>query len=1264
MSQKFVDQIQKFDAEANVVQRSAAIAVENVKQHVGNLRRKYEDSRVWATDIEQHQALVLSHWKTILNKLSSISAIEALVPCLRGGHAASQGIDSGKGSFSEITLQEFVDVSEVEKAGEVGNAFAARFADRIADLAIAFEDVVHDSDEIAQTFSQVLTLSKVDVSAEAGRLMEEIEVVAKKVSSDYESVLRLPDSQKSISQASKTALLHTRNFLPSLLETSIEVEQVLRQSIKRKNDTVVSAVQYMQEIAAIESTVAVVNSHLANLELEDEGGQALDILNFVVSLPSLYGSLLVECVRRQEWSEKITADSSSLAEEMANFKDEEERRRKKWLKDMGAFVNLDLFDGMALGIEISVQGQKQSWPNINKQDVTRYVRNLVDLGGFEDIVTEIEDLVRALDAPSKLQARRAKAFKNGSFHEAAFGGNSFLLGGTDDILRVKGEKSKLEDKLKSSESRIRKLEDLLYRQSQMTRNSNGNVFGSTNGSGFERQATVPVTFQATPSPKPVENSSRRSSFSSRRFSSNIETEEKVLVQRIVKLEADLGVEKAQSADLQRDVEASAKAEDNLKNQVQESESTKRDLMGNLEAQQREFDDERRLLEDENSKLKVKLEEVEDELDRVLENRDQEDKVRTLEEELEKVRRDAAGEVQKAQGQTDFLQNDYIMQRDKANRLERQVQRQSEEISEVSEKAKDLTRQAQSRDEVQAEHHRALRAAHLQLSVEESTPEDFNSLVEVVELVAEKSASRLVEVKEALDASRACNSVLEARMRDVGIEIHDLHEKLGTEEMEVFSVREELAEKRAQLFSLQSELNDERRQHSELRLRFAEEEASSESFKIKIMENENRLDDTLKKLDTSESKIQSLEDQLAVHKELFEEFKNFQDALTARLRDRSRRTEDISMRLYSQKSSLTRLLEQIGFTITNQDDTMILHKTPKTPNASIMLNDASMSMNRSLSGPLPAKPTFEASADTDVLRWTRTDDLGEEARRFDNYIRDIASFNMDVFSEAIIKRIKETEHTARKWQREARAYRDKSHRAQNEAHEKIAFRTFKEGDLALFLPTRNQATRPWAAFNVGAPHYFLREQDSHKLRSRDWLLARISKVDERLVDLSNSINGVQSASDRRSIGEASDGGASIDDENPFELSDGLRWYLLDAAEEKPGAPSTPGLGKVTVASANVDAKGSIRMKKSSDGNGATRNLARSLDSRRNSMNSRKSLVGTLPPSTGLEGTPETTDPPPAQEDMQKPPRSDDPPDPPTSRQDRTNEQVRTDLLWGP
>ncbi|MCJ1466595.1 oligomeric, coiled-coil, peripheral membrane protein [Pseudocyphellaria aurata] len=1206
-SYQSVDEIRRLEIETGVVQRSAAIAVENIKQHVGNLRPKFEDSRAWAHHIIEDQTFLLGNWQSTFNAFSSIAIFEDLGRCLQSFQVTVQEDKLRKGFKSNPTLHDVVDVAQVTKASDAGGEISRRFKASVTNLTTVFEKVFSDAHEIIESFSRGIALSDDDLGEQAGRLMEEIEVITKKINADYEFVLGLPNTQKTISQVSKTALLHTRNLLPSLLETTSDIDQLLRDTTERKRKAMISAVQYMQQISQLESTVAQIHAQLANLGLETEDGEAFDMLNFLIKLPFTYGALLIECVRRREWNEKITTDSSSLVEEMATFKEEETRRRKKWIKDMGGVVRLDDLDDMSLGVEVNIHAQKQAWPNVSRQDVTKYTRTLQELGIFEGIHGELEELAKTLDSPTKQQAKRAKAFKNGSFHEAAFGRNSLLLRGDDDLLQLaKAEKSKLEDKLKSSESRIRKLEDLLHRQSQITRVSTNNTFGISNGPNFERHATSPTLNYTSSLSKAQDNSSRRSSVSSRRISMNHEPEEKTLVQRILSLESELGAEKAQSAALQQSATTRLNVEDELKLRVQEAVSTKEDLMGNLEAQQREFDGERRSLEDENAKLKLKLEEVEDELDRVLENRDHEERIHALEEELEKVRTGSAIEVQKAQGQVEFLRNDYTMQREKANKLERQVNQQGDENAEISAKANELFSQLQTRQNSQAEQYRTLRAALLQLSKDESAPEDFGALVDLIELSAEKSAGHLNHIEESLETTRAENLRLETRAKDYAEETNDLRERLGTEEIEVFSLRESLAEKRTRFESLQGELDKERRQHQELQ---SDSEATKTSFELlqeTLGERESRLANLQGEIATLGKQVQQLEVGLASGQSQLEDLQKVYENLRRHTAARASRAEDISTRLYTQNLSLSRLLEQIGFAVTKQDDTMVILKVSRAVNASTVLSDPSASMNRSISASLPATSTMENAPPPSTLRWI-SDDSEVEASKFNEFVQDIDSFNIDSFSDAITKRIKETEHTTRKWQREARAYRDKAHRAQSEAHEKIAFRTFKEGDLALFLPTRNQATRPWAAFNVGAPHYFLREQDSHKLRTRDWLLARISKVEERVVDLSKSLSGLNPASDRRSIGDASDGGASYDDENPFELSDGLRWYLLDATEEKPGAPISIGLSKVTVASANIDAKGSVRIKNSLDGQGATKTLTRSLDSRRSSSNSKKGLV---------------------------------------------------------
>jgi autophagy-related protein 11 len=66
---------------------------------------------------------------------------------------------------------------------------------------------------------------------------------------------------------------------------------------------------------------------------------------------------------------------------------------------------------------------------------------------------------------------------------------------------------------------------------------------------------------------------------------------------------------------------------------------------------------------------------------------------------------------------------------------------------------------------------------------------------------------------------------------------------------------------------------------------------------------------------------------------------------------------------------------------------------------------------------------------------------------------LRAFDHDHFLETIAK----TGSTIRKWQKQCKEYRER-------AKGKISFRNFAKGDLALFLPTRNSVSKPWAAFN--------------------------------------------------------------------------------------------------------------------------------------------------------------------------------------------------------
>lgn len=1281
IARDLVERIKITEAETNIVKRGGKIAVNNVKQHLGSLRPEYEDAKIWAENVKQDQVYILDNWDHGLEKLKRLPAIKELGSCLQTG-GSSQAPDAG------LTLRDFEDPATTRESCNIARETARRFADRIDDLEHSFDDVAQDASDVIDNFDQDSALSDSDAGDQARRLMEEVEVVAKKINADYENVLRLPETGKSLKDLSRTALLHTRNFIPTLRQTHAEIHQVLLRSVEGKNRAVAAAVHYMQKVSIIESMMTQVHSQLADLDLDDKEEQAFENLNLVMKLPSTYGSLLIECVRRREWADKVMSDSSVLLEELATIRDEEAKRRSKWAKNMGDTVHMSSIDDLAIGLDINLQSEKHKWPSVGREHVQDFLVSLGAAGGFEDTIRDMEALMKSLDAPTKHQAKRAKAFKNGSVHDAMPVRQSLLLHRDDYVRSHEADKSKLEDRQKANESRIRKLEDLLHRQTQTSRPPSSHAFAPGLGYGPERQTSTPIPNFNTPLPKTQDAPSRASSVASRKVTNN-EPEDKALAQRIVSLEGEL-------ATMQQQAASKAKSEENLKLQVQDAVSTKEDLLSNLEAQQREFDAERRLIEGENSKLKIKLEEFEDEMDKMLESREQDPRVNHLEKELEKVRKDSAAEIEKAQGKVDFLRNDYTMQREKANNLERQVHDLDEEVAQLSTRL-------QKRDMSAATNHRALRTVMFRLSKDSVAPEDLDSLVETVEELAKHSEDHLVEVEKALETVRGDNAASDIRIRIQTDEIHDLEEKVAASDMEVFSLREEIARQNRDQASLQSELETERSEHGQLRSRFAAGEADAESLRALIAEKEAAIAALNGRIAGTEANTQHLERAAAQSEAELDalratldregaknqaevaEMSNLQkahDTLASDMSDRAKRAEEVSARLYSLKNAMGRILEQVGYTVTKQDDTLTFQRVSKATASSTVLSDPSSSMTRSVSSPIPSRSFFENATSSSLTQWPSSSPTSQSAH-FANFMSDISSLPVEACSEAIIKRVKDADYTSRKYVKEARAYRDKYRRIQSETHDKITIRAFKEGDLVLFLPTRNQVTGAWAAFNVGYPHYFLREQESHRLPGRDWLLARISKIESRVVDLSKSMNGTRQHNSTIVPGDAaSDGGVSFDDENPFELSDGLRWYLMDATEEKLGPPMTIGSSKSTIAATNVDAQGSMGNKKKGSGDGggeATVKLRGSLDSRRSSVNSRTgvpAVAGTRPSTaTSLEERlaagkgsgerlPDTLEPqnPAAAESSQ--PKHQSSLRHSSSQEPAEQEPVRSDLLWGP
>lgn len=143
--------------------------------------------------------------------------------------------------------------------------------------------------------------------------------------------------------------------------------------------------------------------------------------------------------------------------------------------------------------------------------------------------------------------------------------------------------------------------------------------------------------------------------------------------------------------------------------------------------------------------------------------------------------------------------------------------------------------------------------------------------------------------------------------------------------------------------------------------------------------------------------------------------------------------------------------------------------------------SSTTISGSVSLPIrPKSPPIAPSASTDLL----------DSSVLAHCLAAASSFEVGAFSDAVLRTI----NLARKLSKSCKQYRELS-------RNKITISSFGKGDLVLFLPTRNAAVNAWAAFNISAPHHFLRVTDKirQQLVGKDYYLARITATDEAIVN---------------------------------------------------------------------------------------------------------------------------------------------------------------------
>ncbi|RKP15141.1 autophagy-related protein 11-domain-containing protein [Piptocephalis cylindrospora] len=152
--------------------------------------------------------------------------------------------------------------------------------------------------------------------------------------------------------------------------------------------------------------------------------------------------------------------------------------------------------------------------------------------------------------------------------------------------------------------------------------------------------------------------------------------------------------------------------------------------------------------------------------------------------------------------------------------------------------------------------------------------------------------------------------------------------------------------------------------------------------------------------------------------------------------------------------------------------------------------------------------------------------GSLAKMYDQIIR------VSEGSAQISKLTGAIETLIKDWGKDRVRMQDRVASLEGTVQDRITYRSFQVGDVALFLRTRQP--KIWSAFHMDAPHYFLHMNESLErcTRKREWLLGRIDVKQQRRVDASDAST------------------------NPYDLPDGTIYHVLEVTRIRSKTSGSP------------------------------------------------------------------------------------------------------------
>jgi DNA repair exonuclease SbcCD ATPase subunit len=440
LARKAGERICELERRDQVVRQGMGVAIRHMLQHNAALERSLAVRSELAANLARDTKASLE-WKKTYDLSKQIVVHESV-----GGG----------------TLASWVTLDEVTSAATKCETLGHQIDHDVKTLTEKVNEVAYDGRQLEAKHKALIADDR--QASGSGRdaswkdIVEDVEAIVGKIQTDTDYVGSLDDTTQSAKTSRRVQEKHEREFFPPIESNLRELNGLIRGKLQEISSTKTELLKALKEISQIQYRASMLRPDLSQLAANiNAAEEARVVVAKAVDMPYLYGVMLIELCRRNLWVAETKELAAETAESMATRKHDEEARRHKWHKHYGDIDVFRKIRGDAADIDVAFTPSRQTLPAISKADVVEYMATLDRLGLEQErseLQREFQGMVMS-QAPPK---------SSGSSHDSPVGHGGISVFKNGSVI-----KTDQSEKIRSYESRIRRLEDLLiqYRYREM-----------------------------------------------------------------------------------------------------------------------------------------------------------------------------------------------------------------------------------------------------------------------------------------------------------------------------------------------------------------------------------------------------------------------------------------------------------------------------------------------------------------------------------------------------------------------------------------------------------------------------------------------------------------------------------------------------------------------------------------------------------------------------------------------------------------------------